>query len=159
MLRRSTISFFPPHLSRCAQHLPLKGKTWNVRAAGFRSPHAACGISRNISRPWTYRVLGHIARAAHIASLDVSRAALFCILFLAKGKEKQRPLFFHSPLRPTPYSSVGTAFFASPPFRAFPQFRIFPYAFCTTFLPEVLVKTLNLALRLGFLPNQIVFFI
>ena len=62
MLRRLTISLFPPHLSRCAQHLPLKGKTWNDRAAGFRFPHAACGISRcaprNISRPWTYRSRG-----------------------------------------------------------------------------------------------------
>ena len=91
----------------------------NVRAAGFRSSHAACGISRcaprNISRPWTYRALAAYRVFGHIASLDIPRAAVFHILFLAKGKERQRPLFFRSPLRPTPYSSVGTAFLTSPP--------------------------------------------
>ena len=46
----------------------------NVRAAGFRSPQAACGISRcaprNISRPWTYRA---------------QRFSTYC--FLQKGKK------------------------------------------------------------------------
>ena len=102
------------------------------------------------------RRLRHIALrpAQHIASLDISRPwtyraqrfSAYC--FLQKGKKDNALSFFRSPLRPTPYSSVGTAFSRLTPSRSLAPPRKKAYAFCTIFLPFVLGEMLNLALRL-----------